>query len=108
MIFHQTFDPFSVASTLWSSLALGLFEGEQSAGRGFEYVPPVLNLHSGDFGAVYSNFGHLSSIPLRVKPIANEMLYDRAGLDESFGAFAIYYQLSPFQFAIVLYFLIFF
>ncbi|KAF5821529.1 hypothetical protein HanXRQr2_Chr01g0015091 [Helianthus annuus] len=25
------------------------------------------------------------------------MLYDRAGLDESFGAYASYYQLSPFH-----------
>ncbi|MFS7957029.1 putative nucleotidyltransferase, Ribonuclease H [Helianthus anomalus] len=74
----------------------------------FEYVPPVLNLHSGDFGAVYSNFGHLSNIPVRVKPIANEMLYDRAGLDERFGAFASYYQLSPFLFALVFYFLFLF
>ncbi|KAJ0954864.1 hypothetical protein HanRHA438_Chr00c06g0845631 [Helianthus annuus] len=38
------------------------------------------------------------------------MLYDRAGLDERFGAYASYYQLSPFHLCpcVFFYFLFFF
>ncbi|MFS7947110.1 hypothetical protein Hanom_Chr06g00544241 [Helianthus anomalus] len=36
------------------------------------------------------------------------MLYDRAGLNESFGAYALFYHLSPSQFVFGLLFLIYF
>ncbi|KAJ0931982.1 hypothetical protein HanPSC8_Chr04g0168311 [Helianthus annuus] len=49
------------------------------------------------------------SIRLESKPIATEMLYDRAGLDERFEAYALQLnQLSPFQLCPLFLFLIYF
>ena len=38
---------------------------------------PVLNLHSGGFGAAYQMSGARAVTSYLAEPIANEMLYDR-------------------------------
>ena len=58
------------------------------------FVPPVLNLHSGDFGFAYRT---RRSCAVPVEPIANEMLYGRWDQTRAFGSLHAHIQLSLFQ-----------